>query len=165
MFVTEATEEYEKALKEGQREHRECILRRINPNPLVLDDMLDPEVSEKWQDVGLVNIPISRIVGTKNAGRTTAFTKSFRPLMEPETEFSRKWIKLCADHLGDTGIQSPIECFEYLGEFFVQEGNKRVSVLRHFGANVIAANIKRVLPVMDDSPIISDTGDIGRRYI
>ena len=152
MFVTEATEEYEKALKEGQREHRECLLRRINPNPLVLDDMLDPEVSEKWQDVGLVNIPINRIVGTKNAGRTTAFTKSFRPLMEPETEFGRKWIKLCADHLGDTGIQNPIECFEYLGEFFVQEGNKRVSVLRHFGANVIAANIKRVLPVMDDSP-------------
>ena len=152
MFVTEATEEYEKALKEGQREHRECILRRIDPNPLVLDDILDPDVSEKWQDVGLVNIPINRIVGTKNAGRTTAFTHSFRPLMDPDTEFARKWIKLCADHLGDTGIQNPIECFEYLGEFFVQEGNKRVSVLHHFGANVIAANIKRVLPVVEDSP-------------
>ena len=152
MFVTEATEEYEKALKEGQREYRECVLRRVDPNPLVLDDIIDPEISEKWQDVGLVNIPINRIVGTKNAGRTTAFTRSFLPLMEQETEFGRKWIQLCADHLGDTGIRNPIECFEYLGEFFVQEGNKRVSVLRHFGANVIAANIKRILPVMDDSP-------------
>jgi len=152
VFVTEATEEYEKALKEGQREYRECVLRRVDPNPLVLDDIIDPEISEKWQDVGLVNIPINRIVGTKNAGRTTAFTRSFLPLMEQETEFGRKWIQLCADHLGDTGIRNPIECFEYLGEFFVQEGNKRVSVLRHFGANVIAANIKRILPVMDDSP-------------
>ena len=152
MFVTEATEEYEKALKEGQREYRECLLRRIDPNPLVLDDILDPDVSEKWQDVGLVNIPINRIVGTKNAGRTTAFTRSFLPLMEQETEFGCKWILLCADHLGDTGIQNPIECFEYLGEFFVQEGNKRVSVLRHFGANVIAANVKRIMPVLDDSP-------------
>lgn len=152
MFITEATEEYEKALKEGQREYRECAFRKIDPNPLVLDDILDPDASDKWTDVGLVNIPINRIVGTKNAGRTAAFTRSFRPLLEPETEFGRKWIKLCADHLGDVGIQNPIDCFEYLGEFFVQEGNKRVSVLHHFGANVIAANIKRVLPVMDDSP-------------
>ena len=86
MFITEATEEYEKALKEGQREYRECVLRMVDPNPLVLDDIIDPEISEKWQDVGLVNIPINRIVGTKNAGRTTAFTRSFLPLMEQETE-------------------------------------------------------------------------------
>ena len=152
MFVTEATEEYEKALKEGQREYRECVLKRINPNPLVLDDILDPDVSDIWVNVGLVNIPINRIVGTKNAGRTTAFTRSFRPLLEPETEFGRKWISLCADHLDDTGIKNPIECFEYLGEFFVQEGNKRVSVLHHFGANIIAASIKRILPVMDNTP-------------
>ena len=152
MLITEAAEEYAKALKEGQREHRECLLKRIDPNPLVLDDILDPDVSENWLDVGLVNIPIHRIVGTKTAGRITAFTRHFRPLLEPETEFGRKWISLCADHLGETGIQSPIECFEYLGEFFVQEGNKRVSVLHHFGANIIAANIKRVIPVQDNSP-------------
>ena len=152
MFITEATEEYEKALKEGQREYRECMLRRIDPNPIVLDDILDPDLAERWQDVGLVNIPMNRIVGTKNAGRIAAFTKSFRPLLEAESEFGRKWISLCADHLGDTGIQNPIECFEYLGEFFVQEGNKRVSVLHHFGANVIAAPIKRIVPQLDDSP-------------
>ena len=152
MFITEATEEYEKALKEGQREYRECMLRRIDPNPIVLDDILDPDLAERWQDVGLVNIPMNRIVGTKNAGRIAAFTKSFRPLLEAESEFGRKWISLCADHLGDTGIQNPIECFEYLGEFFVQEGNKRVSVLHHFGANVIAATIKRIVPQLDDSP-------------
>lgn len=154
MLVTEATEEYAKALKEGQREHRECLLKRIDPNPLVLDDILDSGVSENWLDVGLVNIPIHRIVGTKTAGRITAFTRNFRPLLEPETEFGRKWISLCADHLGETGIQNPIECFEYLGEFFVQEGNKRVSVLHHFGANIIAANVKRIMPAQEDGPRI-----------
>ena len=121
MFITEATEEYEKALKEGQREYRECMLRRIDPNPIVLDDILDPNLAERWQDVGLVNIPMNRIVGTKNGGRIAAFTKSFRPLLEAESEFGRKWISLCADHLGDTCIQNPIECFEYLGDFYVQE--------------------------------------------
>lgn len=154
MFIMEATEVYEKALKEGQREYRECILKRINPNPLVLDDILDPAVSENAVDVGQVNVPLQRIVGTKTAGRVTAFTPSFRPLMDPESEFGRKWISLCADHLGDTGIQNPIECYEYLGDFFVQEGNKRVSVLKHFGAARIPANVKRIMPVMDDSPRI-----------
>ena len=156
MLVTEATEEYEKALKEGQREYRECMLKRIDPNPLVLDEILNPDVSENWLDVGLVNIPIQRIVGTKTAGRIAAFTRNFRPLLDPETEFGRKWISLCADHLGETGIQNPIECFEYLGEFFVQEGNKRVSVLHHFGANMIAAYVKRIVPVQDDSPRIKE---------
>lgn len=154
MFIMEATEVYEKALKEGQREYRECILKKIDPNPLVLDDILDPAVSENAVDVGQVNVPLQRIVGTKTAGRVTAFTPSFRPLMDPESEFGRKWISLCADHLGDTGIQNPIECYEYLGDFFVQEGNKRVSVLKYFGAARIPANVKRIMPVMDDSPRI-----------
>ena len=148
----EALEEYEKALKEGLREYRECVQKKINPNPIVLDDILDPEVAETSINVGLVNIPLNRIVGVKNAGRVSAFTPSFRPLMDAETEFGSKWINLCAAHLGEEGIRSPVDCFEYLGDFYIQEGNKRVSVLRHFGATRVPANVKRVQPLMDDSP-------------
>ena len=152
MSRQEAVEQYEKALKEGMREYRECVLRKLEPNPIVLDDILDPDAAETSINVGLVNIPISRIIGTKNAGRVSAFTPTFRPLMDPETEFASKWISLCADHLGEEGIRSPVDCFEYLGDFYIQEGNKRVSVLRHFGAARVPANVKRILPVMDDSP-------------
>ena len=148
----EALEEYEKALKEGLREYRECVQKKINPNPVVLDDILDPEVAETSINVGLVNIPLNRIVGIKSAGRVSAFTPSFRPLMDAETEFGSKWINLCAAHLGEEGIRSPVDCFEYLGDFYIQEGNKRVSVLRHFGATRVPANVKRIQPLMDDSP-------------
>ena len=152
MSRKEAVEEYAKALKEGQKEYKECLQKETNPNPIVLDEILEAETGEVCVNLGLVNIPVGRIVGTKTAGRVTAFTPSFRPLMEPDTEFAAKWISLCADHLSDVGIHSPIECFEYLGNFYVQEGNKRVSVLRHFGAARIAANVKRIMPVNDDSP-------------
>lgn len=152
MNISEAAEQYEKALKEGQREYRECLLRKVDPNPLVLDEILDAATLETAVNVGLVEIPINRILGTKNAGRTSAFTPSFRPLMDPDTEFASKWINLCADHLGDEGIRTPIECYEYLGDFYVQEGNKRISVLRHFGAARIAGNVKRILPKGDDTP-------------
>ena len=152
MYRTEAAEEYAKALKEGQKEYKECNQKGITPNPLVLDDILGQESGENCVNVGLVDIPIRRIVGTKSAGRVSAFTPSFRPLLEPETEFAFKWINLCADHLGDEGIKDPVECFEYMGDFYVQEGNKRVSVLRHFGAAKIAGTVKRIPPIPDDSP-------------
>ena len=120
----------------------------------MLDDILGQDSGEICINVGLVDVPIRRIIGTKSAGRVTAFTPTFRPLLEAETEFGFKWISLCADHLGDEGIHDPIECFEYLGDFYVQEGNKRVSVLRHFGATRIPAIVKRIMPVLDDSPRI-----------
>ena len=152
MSRMEAKEEYTKALKDGLREYKECTQKGIPGNPLVLDEILEEDTGENCVSVGLVDIPIQRIVGTKTAGRVSAFTPSFRPLLEPETEFAAKWISLCTAHLGEEGIQTPIECFEYLGDFYVQEGNKRVSVLRHFGAAKIAANVKRILPPADDSP-------------
>ena len=152
MLRKEAAEEYAKALKEGLREYKECTHQGIPGNPLVLDEILEEDAGENCVSVGLMDIPVQRIVGTKTAGRVSAFTPSFRPLLEAETEFAAKWISLCTAHLGEEGIQTPIECFEYLGDFYVQEGNKRVSVLRHFGAAKIAANVKRILPAMDDSP-------------
>ena len=149
MHRKEAVEAYAKALKEGQKEYKECMQKGIAPNPVVLDDILDPDSGDNCVKVGLIEIPINRIVGTKSAGRISAFTPCFRPLLEPESEFALKWINLCAANLSEEGIQDPIECFEYLGDFYVQEGNKRVSVLRHFGAARILANVKRIMPTED----------------
>ncbi len=152
MYSTEAMEEYAKALKEGQKEYKECIQKGIDPNPEVLDEILGPDATGTYTNVGLVEIPVKRIVGTKTAGRITAFTRSFRPLLDVKSEFGTKWTHLCKAHLSDEGIHDPIECFEYLGNFYVQEGNKRVSVLRYFGAVRISGNVKRIMPVQKDTP-------------
>ena len=144
--------EYELALKRGQKEYRERLMEGKPLYPAVLDDILPDISAEVVQDIGLVEIPAQRIVGTKSAGRTTAFTASFRPLLDSRTEFAMKWTALCQAHLGDTGITDPIECYEYLGNFYVQEGNKRVSVLRHFGAPRIPGNVLRILPPLSDDP-------------
>ena len=130
----EATNEYNEALRKGQKEYKERVAAGKEPYPLVLDELRQENPSDIVQDVGLVEIPAERIVGTKSAGRISAFTASFRPLLDNQSEFAAKWIILCQAHLGDTGITDPIQCFEYLGNFYVQEGNKRVSVLRHFDA-------------------------------
>ncbi len=154
MSIQTAMDEYSQALRLGQKEYRELLMSGKDPHPAVLDDLLPENAGDVVTDVGLVEIPAERIVGVKSAGRITAFTASFRPLLDLKTEFAAKWITLCDAHLGDTGITDPILCFEYLGNFYVQEGNKRVSVLRHFGSPRIPGNVRRILPEQSEEPRI-----------
>ena len=154
MSIQTCREEYLKALKLGQRESYELAAAGKKQNPEVLDELL-PEIDTMTvTDVGTMEIPAERILGTKSAGRIAAFTPSFRPLLDVKTEFAGKWISLCEAHLGEEGIRDPITCYEYLGNFYVQEGNKRVSVLRYFGAPRIPAVIKRVMPEKTEEPRI-----------
>ena len=149
-----ATEEYAQALRQGQKEYRELLMTGRPAHPAVLDEILQENGTETVVDIGTLEIPSERIIGTKTAGRITAFTASFRPLLDSKTEFANKWINLCVAHLGDTGITDPIACYEYLGNFYVQEGNKRVSVLRHFGAPRIPGTVKRIMPAPSEEPRI-----------
>ena len=149
-----ASEEFNQALKLGQKEYREAAAAGKPMHPLVLDEILGDTQTDSVVEVGLVDIPAGRIVGVKATGRVTAFTASFRPLLDQKTEFGAKWVSLCEAHLGETGITDPIQCFEYLGNFYVQEGNKRVSVLRHFESPSISGYVKRVLPARTEEPRI-----------
>lgn len=152
MDHTEAIQEYAHALRMGQKEQKELLQQGKDPHPAVLDEILGADVTELPVDIGMVEIPTERIVGTKSAGRITAFSAGFYPLLGADTEFAYKWINLCTAHLSDEGIRDPILCYEYLGNFYVQEGNKRVSVLKYFGAPKIPGNVLRILPRMSEDP-------------
>ena len=154
MSIQIARDEYSQALRHGHKEYKELVAAGKSPHPAVLDEILQETPFDTTQDIGLVEIPAQRIIGTKSAGRITAFTATFRPLLGPGSEFAMKWANLCAAHLGDVGIRDPIVCYEYLGNFYVVEGNKRVSVLRHFGAARIPGHVTRILPPPSDDPRI-----------
>ena len=151
MSRLEAIEEYAKALKLGQKEVRECQFRNRPTNPAVLHQVAGELAADKSIDIGLVEIPAGRIVGTKTAGRISAFSPSFLPLLDKNSEFANKWIDLCAAHLNE-GIRDPIVCYEYYGNFYVQEGNKRVSVLRYFESPRIPGIVHRVMPAPSEEP-------------
>ena len=154
MYLQIAAEEYAQALKQGLKTSRELTAAGLDPHPAVLDELLPESSTLPHQALGIFEVPAERIIGTKSAGRITAFSPDFLPILGADTEFARKWISLCAAHLGSEGIRDAVECYEYLGNFYVQEGNKRVSVLRWFGAPRILANIKRILPPVSDEPRI-----------
>ena len=152
MDVLEAREEYIKARRMASKELREYRMQGKETELAVLDSIIGEVHTLPTVEIGLVNVPIERIKGTKTAGRITAFSPTFLPLLDTETEFAQKWMSLCRAHLSDEGIRSPIVCFEYLGNFYVQEGNKRVSVMRYFGASQIPGIVYRIIPAESDSP-------------
>lgn len=153
MTRNEAAEQYNQARRRGQREYREAIAAGRYPYLPVLDDILQNAKVEAQLPLGVVEVPLAQVVGTKTAGRTAAFSFNFMPLLGAETEFAAKWISLCMAHV-EEGIRDPIRCYEYLGRFYVQEGNKRVSVLKHFGAANVTASVIRVVPQYADNPDI-----------
>lgn len=146
----EAAQHYQQALKQGRKSHRDSVNHGRYPYLQVLDEVLSDSMVAGQVDLGLIEVPLDRIVGTKTAGRVNAFSADFLPLLGEDSEFAIKWRQLCCAHLGDEGIHDPIRCFEYLGRFYIQEGNKRVSVMKYFGARSITGYVIRILPVYSE---------------
>lgn len=138
-------EEYKKAQKSGQRSYHAKMLAGEYPYLPALMDMLPPGAVLKEVRLGLVHIPMDQIAGTYTRARQNAFAPNFMPLLEPETEFAIKWSALCDAHL-EEGIHDSIVAYEYMNRFYVQEGNKRVSVMKHFGAVNIPGTVIRIMP-------------------
>lgn len=140
-----AYEEYNKACKLGKKEYRHRMMRGERPTVQVLDDILPSRGSYSEVPLGLVQIPADQIVGTKTGGRSSAFAANFMPILDGESEFAQKWEKLCDSHMKE-GIRDPIIAYEYMNKFYVQEGNKRVSVLKYFDVVSISGIVTRIVP-------------------
>ncbi|MDE6701512.1 MAG: BMP family ABC transporter substrate-binding protein, partial [Acetatifactor sp.] len=123
-------EEYRKALKSGKKDYQMRMLRGEKPILEVLDDILPARTAYSEVSIGLVQIPIDLIMGTKTVARSSSFAGNFMPLLGEDTEFSYKWSQLLDSHV-EEGIRDPIKAYEYMNKFYVAEGNKRVSVLKY----------------------------------
>ena len=143
-------EDYKAALRSGQRAYRACVARGQSPYLAVLDDILVNVNIVSQEPLGLVDIPAESIAGTKTSGRHTAFAPNFMPLLDENTEFASKWSTLCDSHL-EEGIHTPVIAYEFLNKFYIQEGNKRVSVLKYYGAVKVPGTVTRLIPERNDS--------------
>ena len=154
MSRQEAFEQYNYALKLGQKYYKSAVISGGYPYLQALDEVLDESMVVGRAEIGLVNIPSEQIVGVKSVGRRSALAGNFMPLLDTDSEFATKWIALCEAHLSDEGIRDPIKCCEYMGRFYVQEGNKRVSVLKSYHAPTIPGIVTRIVPEFSDDPAV-----------
>jgi len=142
---------YSRALRLGEKGYRNAVTRGEYPYLPALDDILACVNVYMEEKLGVVDIPLDQIVGTKTAGRQNAFAVNFMPLMEPGTEFAGKWSRLY-DFQTETGNTDPIVAYEFMNKFYVQEGNKRVSVFKFLNAASIEGEVIRIIPKRNDSP-------------
>ena len=96
-----------------------------------------------------MDIPLAKLVGTKTAERSNSFANNFMPLLPDRSEFGIKWLNLY-NHQVEDGIQDPIVAYEFMNRFYVQEGNKRVSVMKYLGAYSIPGTVTRLIPKRTD---------------
>ncbi len=142
-------EDYAKAVKLGKKDYQARMLHGAKPTLLVLDDILPEKGTYSERPLGMVQIPIDLIVGTKNAARSNSFAGNFMPILREGTEFAAKWAGLSTSHV-EEGIHTPIKAYEYMNKFYVEEGNKRVSVMKYFEADSIRGEVTRIIPPRTD---------------
>ncbi len=136
---------YNEAFRRGQKEFRACTSRGEYPYLPVLEDFVPRDRLNRGVDLGQLQIPLEFVVGTCTGTRTNAFARNFMPLMEEDSEFAAKWQALCRAHI-EEGIRDPIQVYEYMNRYYVQEGNKRVSVLKFFDGDMVSAQVTQILP-------------------
>ncbi len=142
-------EAYQAANKQAQKAYRAAMNKGEYPYLSALDDFLPYERTAGEKYIGVIEIPLHLVAGTKTAGRRNSFANNFMPLLSDETEFALKWSGLYDSQL-DEGIRDPIVVYEYMHRFYVMEGNKRVSVLKSLQAVKISAKVTRIIPKKTD---------------
>ena len=103
--------------------------------------------------LGVLTIPLNRVIGSVSQGRSYAFSEGCLPILESGSEFASTWERLC-ESVELEGVNQPITALEYLGYYYVIEGNKRTSVMKFLNATDIDADMTRVYPPKSDDPAV-----------
>lgn len=146
----EAFEAYEQAKRLAEREVAKRQAEDKYPYLESLNKVMNGKTGSGEMRLGQQEISIEKIAGTRQDARAEAFACNFMPLLPSDSEFAHKWCSLYDSQL-EEGLRDPIKVYEYMFKYYVQEGNKRVSIMRFLGAKEIMAEVIRILPPKDDS--------------
>lgn len=144
----ELQEVYDKAYKVGKQAWHQKVLKGEVGYLTALERLIQNNDIVAELPLGIIEIPINKIIGTYTHSRSVSFAYNFMPIMPSGTEFATKWMQLYGYHI-DKGITDPIKVYEYLNRFFVIEGNKRVSVLKFLEGTTINGQVIRLVPKHD----------------
>ena len=107
---------YSKARREGLRVYQAAIQANSDPYLPVLEEKV-PNLSQLSRlSLGIMAVPLNRVVGSVSRGRSYAFAANFMPILEGGSEFGAKWAQLC-ESVEQSGVNQPITVLEYLGYY------------------------------------------------
>jgi len=152
--MTNALENYKDAVAKGKRAYQNRKMKGQSGHLSSLEGFLKDIEIISTVPLGIIEVPIKKIVGTYTDSRRVAFAHNFMPLEMAQSDFKEKWITLCNAHL-EEGIRDPIKVYEYMNWYYVLEGNKRVSVLKYFDAWSVSAEVIRLVPKRDEDNVLN----------
>ena len=145
------TDRYGKARREGLKNYNAAIQANADPYLPVLENKV-PNLSQLSRlSLGVISVPLDRVVGSVSQGRAYAFTANFMPILDSGSEFAVKWERLY-ESVEMEGVNQPVKALEYMGWYYIIEGNKRVSVMKAMDAEDIEAEVTRVFPERTNDP-------------
>ncbi len=130
-----ALEDYQNAVRDGQRRRVANWLTRKEDNLLSFDEISQTLRSKARHEVGLQVIRIDQIVGS--VGRCRDFDRAFYPrrISQPE-----RWMRIVKAYYEDVDLP-PVELYKVGDTYFVIDGNHRISVARTRGQLFIDAYV------------------------
>lgn len=153
-FQKEAWDQYSVVQDQAKRVMRKSTITGMGAALPVLASVLDQNKVAGEQDLGVVDIPVSQIVGIASDSDRDIYVTDFLPLLSVKSKYAERWTQLFMEYLSDAGLADPIRTYEYMGKFYVVDGKKRVSVVKALGAMTIKASVTRIMPVRTDEPRI-----------
>ncbi|MCR4909615.1 MAG: BMP family ABC transporter substrate-binding protein [Lachnospiraceae bacterium] len=144
-----STADFQKAVRLGKKEVQSQLLKGKPPTIPALDDIVPMWEGYSRVNLGTISIRLDRVAGTVHEDRAYSFAANFMPLKTDNQEFETKWIRLSDHHL-EEGIHDPVKAYEYMNRFYIEEGNKRISVLKFFDAVSFRADVTRLIPPKSD---------------
>lgn len=130
-----ALHDFNQMLNRGTGHRLMNMVRRKSNQLLDFDTIRDSMQLASQHDMGIQTVSINDIVGS--VGRTRDFDDDFHPISE---DSRHRWCSVAAALYADK-VLPPIELYKIEDQYFVIDGNHRVSVFKAFGQNFIEAHV------------------------
>ena len=163
-FEKEVWTRYYQVCSQVKKDIRKAERLGLENCPKELKYELETKKVANTVELGVVEIPVKQIVGTATFDEKNLYSPDFLPVASADSPYAEQWCQLYMDYLSDKGWDGAIRCFEFLGRFYVQDGKKRVSVLKAHGATVTDAIVTRIMPVMEQDKEIENYYDFLNNY-
>lgn len=120
--------------------------------PADLNSLMEDRMISYRLDLGILDIPTTLIVGVTEASeKSVLYTREFLPLPAPKTEFAGQWRDIYHHYSRGEGLPGFVQCYEYLGRFYVVDGLKRVSIAKFSKEPTMRSQVIRIMPIRTDS--------------
>ena len=151
-YTRKVHELYQQAYAKATTSLERAKRKGLSVCPVDLNSLIENRMISYRLDLGIMDIPTSFIVGvSETSEKSVLYTKEFLPVSAPKSEFADQWRDIYQRYSRGEALPGFVQCYEYLGKFYVVDGLKRVSIVKFSKEPVITSRVIRIMPIRTDT--------------